>query len=146
MCLKQSGRQTDIEISIRITLSKLIQRHLTNYSLLLLFFPLCCQSWIDKLSEFYRPAAPLRVLALQILLTFIETISLYVRSIGCFKTRSACLTLTRIVCGTTNILGTRIRCRLGCCAVQSGRCLPTFQRCLQPPCITSRSRCVHKPI
>jgi hypothetical protein len=24
-------------------------------------------------------------------------------------------------------------CRLRCCAVQSGTCLPTFQRCLLPP-------------
>lgn len=61
---KQSNRQTaslirsrataEIEISIRTPLSKLIQRHLTNYSLSLFFLALC-QRWMDKLSEFYGP-------------------------------------------------------------------------------------------
>jgi hypothetical protein len=42
--------------------------------LIIIIFPLCCQFWMDKLSEFYLPATRPRLLPLQILVTFTETI------------------------------------------------------------------------
>jgi hypothetical protein len=75
MYLQQSNRRTDgqtaslirsgatagFEISIRILLSKLIQRHLTNYSLLLFFSPLVLAVLDRQVKWILPPVTPLRL-------------------------------------------------------------------------------------